>query len=44
MIHWLRWGWPRRRLLKLSVLIWPNDSPQWLLDWFYPDDAEVTFK
>lgn len=45
MLRWLRYGRPRRYVLKLTGWF-PVDSwaPQKLLDWLYPSDLEITFK
>jgi hypothetical protein len=45
MIGWLRYGWPRRRIIKLTGILWPHhNAPEWLLNFLYPGDCGVTFK
>lgn len=40
----LRWGWPRRYIIKLSCWLWPRkNTPEWLLDFLYPDACVLTF-
>jgi hypothetical protein len=45
MIRWLRYGNPRRFVLRFTgcfpVGSWPREK---LLAWLYPPDATITFK
>lgn len=43
MAHWLRWGWPRRYIVRAAAWWWPRDPPAWVLDWLYPDDCVISF-
>lgn len=45
MISWLRYGKPRRYVLKLARFL-PAGSRvrEQLLDWLYPSDCRITFK
>lgn len=44
-MNWLRYGWPRRRIIVISGFIWrKHNTPEWLLNFLYPDDCSVTFQ
>ncbi len=41
--NFIRYGWPRRRLLRLHGWL-PSAAGDRLLDFLYPDDCQITFK
>lgn len=43
MKNWLRYGPPRKWLLKLSYWL-PEKYEYALVEWLYPDDAMISFK
>lgn len=42
MADWLRYGWPRWYLLRLSNWL-PSKYEERMLDFLYPSDMEATF-
>lgn len=45
MKNWLRYGWRRRYVVRLVSCIWKKgNTPEWVLNFLYPDDCTVTFK
>lgn len=42
MTNWLRYGLPRRFLLRLSNHV-PERSGGWLLDFLYPSNCRISF-
>jgi len=44
-MNWLRYGWPRKWIIRISGGIWgKSNTPGWLLTFLYPDDLRITFK
>lgn len=44
MMNWLRCGPMRRPLLKFTSMVGSGRVHDWLLDFLYPSDAQITFK
>jgi hypothetical protein len=43
-MNWLRYGPLRRPLIRLITFLWKSgETPTWVLEFLYPEDALITF-